>query len=83
MNSGEGRGGSLEKRILVRLKHCETEEMQWTYQVNGQFPKYKAPKNAEAKVKTQIDPSLDPYAYKMQLPQHRYVLENVAALHKQ
>ena len=61
----------------------ETEEMQWTYQVNGQFPKYKAPKNAEAKVKTQIDPSLDPYAYKMQLPQHRYVLENVAALHKQ
>jgi hypothetical protein len=71
--------GKIYKGKLI----VETEEMQWTYQVNGQFPKYKAPKNAEAKVKTQIDPSLDPYAYKMQLPQHRYVLENVAALHKQ
>ena len=71
--------GKLYKGKLV----VETDEMQWTYQVHGDHPKYQVPRNLKAKVDTQIQPELDPDVYKGRLTGHKYLRENLAMLKQQ
>jgi len=59
----------------------ETSEMQWTYQVQGEHPRYEAPgKDKGGRVDTHISASADPELYKASLQRHNYMKENVAAL---
>merc|ERR1712166_118852 len=71
--------GKLYKGKLV----VETDEMQWTYQVHGDHPKYQVPRNSKAKVESQIHPELEPEVYKGRLTGHKYLRENVATLKAQ
>jgi hypothetical protein len=73
--------GKLFKGKLI----VETDQMQWTYEVIGDHPKYQAPnpKNSRAKVDSQIQPELDPDVYKGRNAPHKYLRENVADLKQQ
>jgi len=71
--------GKFYKGKLV----VETDEMQWTYEVHGEHPKYQVPKNSKAKVDTHIFAELDPDVYKGRQVQHKYLKENANELKKQ
>jgi hypothetical protein len=71
-------GKSYKGKLVV-----ETNEMQWTYEVHGQQPKYQAPKNPRAKVDTHIYAELDPEVYKGRQVQTKYLKENANELKKQ
>ena len=64
-------GKFYQGKIIV-----ETEEMQWTYEVHGNLPRYEPPRGS-GKVDTWIPPEADPDIYKNRLPVQNYMQQNV------
>ncbi|EKX37711.1 hypothetical protein GUITHDRAFT_116187 [Guillardia theta CCMP2712] len=67
-------------RSYRALLIIETDEMQWTYRVVGEPPKYRPPKPKASGFKTRISPELDPDVYKGRLPPTNYMRDNAAAV---
>jgi hypothetical protein len=58
----------------------ETEEMQWTYEVIGEHPKYTGPPEVTTKVDARLAPGKDPDQYKSSKPAKDYHRENTKAI---
>ena len=59
----------------------ETDEMQWTYEVCGDHPRYDPPQ-ALGKVDSWIPPEVDPVNYNKRLPKQNYMQQNVASVRR-
>jgi len=64
--------GKLYQAKLI----VETEEMQWSYQVLADLPRYEPPR-AAGKVDTWIPAEVDPDVYKTLLPPQNYMQQNL------
>jgi len=58
----------------------ETDEMQWTYSVEGDQPKYEAPKDVQTKVASRVNREADPEVYKANKAPHNFMKDNASAL---